>query len=166
MIFFHLIHIVCMTAFSWLIGLVVNENIKKTFFREKLKHFSLIKSSRWEKLLGIKLFGKILTSSTINYWDYQGKFKNGSKSYSLEELENDRFDLEIGHLIGFISLGLITLFNFFVGYGLSFIIWLSATNIIFNFYPYLWHQRNRIRVHKVIESPEKQPTNSSIPDKE
>ncbi|MBD8488968.1 hypothetical protein IFO69_09450 [Echinicola sp. CAU 1574] len=155
-----------MTAFSWLVGLMVNENIKNTSFREKFKQFSLIKSNRWEKLLGVKLFGKLLTSSTINYWEYQGKYKSGIKHYSLKELEDDRFDLEIGHLIGFVALNSLILINIYLGYTTTFIIGLFITNIIFNFYPFLWHQRNRVRVQKVINYPENHLKNPSVNEQE
>ncbi|WP_456437236.1 glycosyl-4,4'-diaponeurosporenoate acyltransferase CrtO family protein [Psychroserpens sp.] len=145
----YFINSISLTFASWLIGLVLNNIIKKASFYSKISHFNFIKEESTYRIIGMGSFKWILKNSFFKYFNQKLKFETRPNISQLQEIRNEMTYSEIGHFIAFIFILVIMILKVWNG-EMIFATTLFVFNIIFNLYPSLLQQQNKKRIDRIL----------------
>jgi hypothetical protein len=132
---------------SWIVGMVLNELIKKKPFYSHLSTLNFIKNEKFNQYIGLEFFKSIVKNTFFKYFNQKLKLKN--KVSSLSKLRNEMTFSEISHLIGFGFVTIFALIEFTNGNYLFGLI-IMIVNLFMNLYPSLLQQKNKRRIDKLI----------------
>ena len=139
---------ISMSIISWIVGMIVNSMLVKTKYYSKLSNLNFIKSESVNESIGLKQFKWIVKNTFFKFFNQAIQIK--SRSTDLEVLRHQMTLSEISHLIGFIFVTIVMIYQIFaVGpvFGLAIIV----GNVILNLYPSLLQQENKRRIDRLIE---------------
>ncbi len=149
-ILIYFLNAILFTFISWLIGLIVNNVIKKASFYSKLSHFNLIKKESTYRIIGMTAFKWILKNSFFKYFNQKLNFESRPNKSQLEDIRKEMTYSEISHFIAFIFIFIIMVLKLSKGQ-VTFAAILFVFNIIFNLYPSLLQQQNKNRINKILK---------------
>ncbi len=139
---------VSMSVISWIVGMILNSLLMKTEYYKKLSNLNFITSKTWNERLGIKYFKWIVKNTFFKFFNQAIKLQN--KKPDLTEIRYQMTLAEISHLIGFIFVTLVAVYQSF-RVGLVFGLSMMIGNVLLNLYPSLLQQENKRRIDKLIE---------------
>lgn len=140
---------IAITLFSWIVGMIINELIKKQSYYISLSNLNFIKSEKINSIIGIGVFKWIVKNTFFRYLNLKLKMKNKIEIAELIELRKEMTYSEVSHLIGFIVVTIIAIYEFLCcQYVFAFI--MMFLNILLNLYPSLLQQMNKRRIDKLI----------------
>jgi len=141
---------ISITFISWIIGMIVNEILKKMKYYEKLSNLNLLKSRNVNKRIGLGVFKWIVKNTFFKFFNPKLKLKNKIEKTDLNELRKEMTFAEISHLIGFSFVAIFTLLKLINGDFLFALIFMIV-NTLMNLYPSLLQQENKRRVDIFIK---------------
>lgn len=133
------------------IGIAINELIKKRKFYKNISNIELIKSRLVYQIIGISIIKWLVTKT---FWRKINPKLILKKKIGLTELRNLSTEMtyaEISHLIGFILVILFSVTSIIYA-EIEFGIILMITNVIFNLYPALLQQKNKRKINDIIKT--------------
>ena len=139
---------ISMSIISWIVGMIVNSMLVKTKYYSKLSNLNFIKSESVNRSIGLKQFKWIVKNTFFKFFNQAIQIK--SRNTDLGELRHQMTLSELSHLIGFIFVTIVMIYQIFaVGpvFGLAIIV----GNVILNLYPSLLQQENKRRIDRLIE---------------
>ncbi len=134
---------------SWMVGLILNGILVKTKYYKKLSNFNFIKSSKINKLIGIKQFKWIIKNTFFKFFNQKITLKD--KKVDLIEIRKEMTIAEIGHLIAFLFVIPFAIYKS-IRYDIYFGLVIMFFNVIMNLYPSLLQQANKRRLDKLIKT--------------
>jgi len=145
----YLFNAVTFTFGSWLIGLIVNNAIKSMPFYPLITNFNFIKKESTNRAIGITGFKWMVKHTFFKYFNQKLKFEKRPSISELQNIRNEMVYAEIGHLIAFIFIFIVTIVIVSSGQFVYAVI-LLICNIIFNLYPSLLQQKNKNRIDRIL----------------
>ncbi|AMV34947.1 hypothetical protein VN12_22665 [Pirellula sp. SH-Sr6A] len=136
------------SVISWMVGIVGNAILLRTSYYDKLSHLNFIRSKALNRALGIEQFKWIVKNSFFRFFNQSIKIEG--KHTDLASIRHQMTLAEVGHLIGFLFVGAVALYqsiNVSVLFGLSMMI----PNVLLNGYPSLLQQENKRRIDQFID---------------
>jgi len=147
----HLSFSIAITFISFIIGMIINNILKKTeIYNNKLSNINFIKSERLNKLIGVAIVKWIVINTPFKYFNQKFKLRNKIKKTGLVKMRAEMTSSEIDHLIGFIFVAIFALVKFYkteLLFGLTIMI----VNILMNLNPSLLQQQNKRRIDRLIK---------------
>jgi hypothetical protein len=141
---------ISITFFSWIIGMMVNEILKKMKYYEILSNLNLLENRTANKRIGLGVFKWIVKNTFFKFFNQKLKLKNKIKKSDLTELRKEMTYAEISHLIGFCIVTIFTLIKLINGEFLFALIFMIV-NTLLNLYPSLLQQENKRRIDLLIK---------------
>lgn len=136
---------------SWIIGLILNNLIKNRSFYSKISNLEFIKNDTIRKSFGLNGFGWMIKNTVFKAFNQNLQLKKGTTNKKdLKLIRNEMTYAEIGHIIGFLFILILIVYQTLNGQFLSAII-LLVFNIIFNLYPTLLQQHNKKRIDRILK---------------
>ena len=138
--------------YSGLPGLWVAEKLRKkdsTLFHSVMR-FQLTENVNLYKLVGLDFFVFCIKNTFFKHLNKKIKI---TKRLNLSEANNLLYEMtvsEICHLVGFLIVILFQIVFFFMSERMDVLISSTIFNIIFNLYPVLVQERNKLRIRKFI----------------
>jgi hypothetical protein len=120
----------------------------KTAYYEKVSNLNFISSKNVNRAIGIKYFKWIVKNTFFKFFNQSIKVE--SKKTDLAEIRNSMTFSEISHLIGFVFVTMVAVyqsFNVNIVFGLTMMI----GNVLLNLYPSLLQQENKRRIDKLVK---------------
>jgi len=138
---------------SWLVGMILNEVLRKTeFYKKHLSNLNLIKSETLNKKIGLEIFKWMVINTFFKYCNQLLKLKSKKSGITeLNELRKRMTNSEVSHLIGFVYAAIFAFVKFIYGNYLFGLI-IMMVNILMNLYPSLLQQENKKRIDKMIKN--------------
>lgn len=138
---------ISLSVVSWIVGIVGTALLQKTRYFEKLSHLNFIPGRGLNTALGIEPFKWIVKNSFFRFLNQSIKVEGKHTDIAVIRLEMTR--AEIGHLIGFLFVGVAALYQSFA---VSLILGLSMMipNVVLNAYPSLLQQENKRRIDRLL----------------
>lgn len=146
----YFLNAIALTFVSWTIGLLLNNAIKKTNFYSLISNFSFVKSTSLNKTLGLNLFGWIIKNSFFKVFNQKLKFEKIPTVEDLQQIRKEMVYAEVGHIIGFIFLLFVIIYQI-INANTIYVIILFVFNIVFNLYPILLQQYNKKRIDRILK---------------
>jgi hypothetical protein len=119
----------------------------KTAYYQKVSNLNFITSKRWNKRIGIKYFKWIVKNTFFKFFNQKIKIKD--QKTDLTVLRNEMTLSEISHLIGFIFVMLVAIYQSFA-VNILFGVIMMIPNVLMNLYPSLLQQENKRRIDRLI----------------
>lgn len=138
---------ISMSFISWIVGMIVNSFFMKTAYYQKVSNLNFITSKRWNKRIGIKYFKWIVKNTFFKFFNQKIKIKD--QKTDLTVLRNEMTLSEISHLIGFIFVMLVAIYQSFA-VNILFGVIMMIPNVLMNLYPSLLQQENKRRIDRLI----------------
>lgn len=134
-----------------IIGIGINELIKKREFYKSISDLIFIKNDSIYKLIGIKYIKWLVYKTFWKNVNTKLIMKKRPSLVELNLLKQEMIYAEISHLIAFIFTSLISVIILMYEQ-FEFGALLTTTNIFFNLYPSLLQQKNKERVNRLIDA--------------
>lgn len=145
----YLFNAIAFTFGSWFIGLIVNNAIKSMPFYPLIANFNFIKKESTNRAIGMTGFKLMVKHTFFKYFNQKLKFEKRPSISELQNIRNEMVYAEIGHLIAFIFIFIVTIVIVSSGQFVYAVI-LLICNIIFNLYPSLLQQQNKKRIDRIL----------------
>ncbi len=142
---------ISITFFSMVIGVAINELIKKKEFYKSISNLTFIKNDLIYKLIGVKYMKWLVYKTFWRNVNTKLIVKKRPSLIELDLLKQEMIYAEISHLIAFVFTLLISLIILIFG-TFEFGALLMSVNIFFNLYPALLQQKNKERVNRLIDA--------------
>jgi len=133
-----------------MVGMIVNEVLRKKEYYKNLSNLNLIKSKTLNKRIGLGVFKWIVKNTFFKYFNQKLKLKNKMEKTDLNGLLKEMTFAEISHLIGF---GFVTIFALvkLINGNYLFALIFMIVNMLLNLYPSLLQQENKRRIERLIK---------------
>ncbi|WP_238988450.1 glycosyl-4,4'-diaponeurosporenoate acyltransferase CrtO family protein [Aureibaculum marinum] len=139
---------ISMSVISWIVGMILNSLFMKTKYYKKASHLNFITSKKRNTIIGLNYFKWIVKNTFFKYLNQ--KLKVEHKKTDLTEIRKEMTFSEISHLIGFIFVTIIAIYNCFSEH-IVFALTMMLANILLNLYPALLQQQNKRRIDVLLK---------------
>ncbi|WP_179335653.1 glycosyl-4,4'-diaponeurosporenoate acyltransferase CrtO family protein [Winogradskyella costae] len=150
LILLYFLQAITFTFVSWTIGLLLNNVVKHRPFYGKISHLNFIKNEVLRQSIGLSKLSWIIKNSFFKVFNKNLNLKNRTNREDLQSIRTEMVYAEIGHLIGFVFLLIVSVIKLWNGLLLSALI-VFLFNIIFNLYPILLQQQNKSRIDRILK---------------
>ena len=133
------------TIGAYLTTIIIHSSLNKYFLGKDYL------SDIWTKRLGILHFGWLIRHSFMGIFNQKLKYKGKLNQERLSKLKHEMTLSEVGHLIAFYFLLLISILFIYLKVDWRYILVFFILNIIFNFYLVLLQQYNKRRIDKLLK---------------
>lgn len=141
----YFVYSISITTSSWLIGMILNEFIKKREWYKSISNLNFIKNKTLQKGMGLHLFKWIVKNTFFKFLNQKLKLKNKIELAELIALRKEMTYAEISHLIAFICVTIFAVIKF-IPNNYFLILSIQLANILLNLYPALLQQENKRRI--------------------
>lgn len=138
---------------SMIIGAIIAALIKNTRVYQYIDSHTFYNSRKFYDFLGTEIVKNLIINTPLK--SFNSNIKIEKRKYHKEEildLRHKMTEAEIGHIIGFVFVLLVCIVSCFSGQDKTSVLVLFVLNIIFNFYPVLIQQSNKIRLNRILKN--------------
>ncbi|WP_369427665.1 hypothetical protein [Pontibacter harenae] len=144
---------------SWLISLIVFSSSKLNSLENNTK--ILIKSDRINRYLGVPIFSYIIRNSPFKFLNL-GVYLRNSTFPEIIRVDAEINKAERNHLLAFYLVLVGSCLFLLFRNRINEFLYITFSNVIFNLYPFLSLQLQRIRISKLMERQHKQSEKKNI----
>ena len=135
---------------SWIVGMIVNAALRKTEFYGKLYNFSLVKSRKLNKFIGLGAFKRIVKNTFFKFFNPKLQLQSKATTKELIELRQEMTIAEISRFIGFLFVMIFVMIKV-IRAEFLFSLWIILVIILMNLYPSLLQQENKGRIDRFLK---------------
>ncbi len=136
---------------SWLLGLLSTSYLKEQKYYYKLSSLKIFGNVRIYKAIGIELFKWSVTKTFYRHLNKNIKFNRRPSLNELVSVRNEMTNSEILHGVAFVLVLIIGVPFTVIQKGHNTVLPLLVFNIIFNLYPTLLQQYNKVKLDRLID---------------
>lgn len=135
-----------------IVGVFVTNTVKDTKLYQYINENTISKNTNFYKFFGTEIIKNLIIKTPLKNFNTEIVIKKSKLDINeLNDLKSKMNNAEIGHIVGFIFVIFTSLILCILNQNKTAIIVLNILNIIFNFYPILIQEQNKLRINKIIK---------------
>ena len=138
---------------SMIVGILAVRLLKDTKLYQYINDNTISTDPKFYSFLGTSIIKRLIMNTSLNNFNKEIIVK--SPNLDLQELNNLKLKMtnaEVGHIVAFIFLMATTIVLVLLDQDIAVLIILNILNIIFNLYPILIQQQNKLRIDRILKS--------------